>query len=196
MLRFTNKGKTWPTSSGANRRGGRSSPGTGRCRHRGCRLARRWPQPPPGRNNADEFGSSWLLSNEGLRSANGVGWPQRLRMAEVLPQGVTVWGLEVWGQDVTWSGSCRLQTAIGRCSPGVNSWCPLKGHHSDTGRCTGRAPGEEESRDWGDVAEVKEHKRRPANPELGDRHGAESPFQSQKEPSCQHLHFKLLASGM
>ncbi|XP_015413442.1 PREDICTED: dual specificity protein phosphatase 5 [Myotis davidii] len=29
MLRFTNEGKTWPTSSGANRRGGRSSPGTG-----------------------------------------------------------------------------------------------------------------------------------------------------------------------
>lgn len=57
------------------------------------------------------------------------------------------------------------------------------------------APCEEESRDCGGVAEVKEHKRRPAHPELGVRYGAESPFQSQKEPSCQYLHFKLVASG-
>ena len=40
-------------------------------------------------NNSDQFGSSWLLSNEQLMSKNGVGWSRRLRMAGVVPKVVT-----------------------------------------------------------------------------------------------------------
>ena len=54
-----------------------------------------WWQPPPWWSNSDEFESSWFFGNKELRSKNGVGWSQRLRMAEVFPKVLT--GREVGG---------------------------------------------------------------------------------------------------
>ena len=54
----------------------------------------------------------------------------------------------------------------------------------DTDTHTRSTAREEESRDWGDAAEAKEHKRWPENFEKpGKGHGMGSPSQSQKEPA-------------
>ena len=47
-----------------------------------------WLRPPPGRNNSDESGSSWLICNKKLSSENGVGCLWELSMAEWLIPGL------------------------------------------------------------------------------------------------------------
>lgn len=59
-----------------------------------------------------------------------------------------------------------------------------KGTFEHRDRHTGRMPCEDEGRDGGDVAEVRELQRLPAKQQkLGERHGADPPWQPSEEIS-------------
>ena len=123
----------------------------------------------------------WQFNNFNYNAA--VGWimslPPPPQIVRVLTPSISDYDL-IWKQGLYRCNQVKMRS-LGWVQIHYEQHPYQKGK-LNTDMCTGRMPCEDEGRKGGDMAEAKEHQRRPENHQQpGERHGTDSPPQPQKE---------------